>query len=220
MSWQVCAEMDKNALFLSKVYSMFSLVCYVLPGTFMLSLGCSCSPWCVHVLPGTFMLSLGYSCSPWDVHALLGTFMWATNPKRHRTFSHATLLLPKSFSNSKALQWVRLLLYPKTQRLRQTGLVCRVSSNRRVSSTPAEAWLISPRVISRLLVLLLQIAERDDQPIDEQREDLVERVHEAALHPLGDGDSRVGEAQLLQDVVGPYRVDLRAGPVEESASRS
>ena len=82
------------------------------PWCVMFSLVHSCSPWCVHVLPGTFMLSLGYSCSPWDVHALLGTFMWATNPKRHRTFSHATLLLPKSFSNSKALQWVRLLLYP------------------------------------------------------------------------------------------------------------
>ena len=172
---------------------------------------------CIISLQGTFMFSLVHSCSPWDVHALFGMFMWATNPKRHWTFSHAILLLPKSFSNSKALQWVRLLLYPKTQQLRQTGLVCRASSNRTVSST--SAWLNSPGVISCLLVFLLQVAECDNQPIDEQREDFVERVHEAALHPLGDGDSCVREAQLLQDVVSPYRVDLRAGPVEESASR-
>ena len=178
------------------------------------------SPGTFNVLPGVCKFSLVHSCSPWDVHALLGTLC---GPQTQRDTGPSPMLPYRFQSLSPVLKHCNGSIFSFTQRHNNWDkLVWSVvlSSNRKVSSTPAEAWLISPRVISRLLVFLLQIAERDDQPIDEQREDLVERVHEAALHPLGDGDSRVGEAQLLQDVVSPNRVDLRAGPVEESASRS
>lgn len=63
---------------------------------------------------------------------------------------------------------------------------------------------------------LLFILQRSAQLLDEHREHLVQRVHHAALQPLGDGGPGVVEAQLLQDVVHAHRVDLPARPRDES----
>uniref|UniRef100_A0A8D8UDH9 Uncharacterized protein n=1 Tax=Cacopsylla melanoneura TaxID=428564 RepID=A0A8D8UDH9_9HEMI len=48
---------------------------------------------------------------------------------------------------------------------------------------------------------------------------LVQRVHEAALHPLGNGRPRMREPELLQDVVDTVRFDAFATPREKSDCR-
>lgn len=63
---------------------------------------------------------------------------------------------------------------------------------------------------------LLLVLQRRAQLLDEHRQHLVQRVHHAALQPLGDGGASVVEAQLLQDVVHAHRVDLPARPRDES----
>lgn len=120
----------------------------------------------------------------------------------------------KLYSSLKALQCLRWTVL--------SGLSCELNKHKTTKSSPTQALtqFASSRVISHLFILLLQVAECDDQSINEQRENFVERVHEATLHPLGDSDSSVGEAQLLQNIVGPDRIDLCAGPVKKSASRS
>lgn len=62
---------------------------------------------------------------------------------------------------------------------------------------------------------LLLVLQRRAQLLDEHREHLVQRVHHAALQPLGDGGPGVVEAELLQDVVHAHRVDLPARPGDE-----
>ena len=67
-----------------------------------------------------------------------------------------------------------------------------------------------------LSLLLLLVLQGGAQLLDEDGQHLVQRVHDAALQPLGDGGAGVVEAQLLQDVVHPHRVDLTARPRDQS----
>lgn len=68
-------------------------------------------------------------------------------------------------------------------------------------------------LVSAFLVLL--VLQGRAQLLDEHRQHFVQRVHHAALQPLGDGGPGVVEAQLLQDVVHAHRVDLTPGPGDE-----
>ena len=65
---------------------------------------------------------------------------------------------------------------------------------------------------------LLSAAQRDDELVDEDGEDAVERVHTAALQPLGDGEARMLKAKLLQDVVHSHRVNPLASPRQQPAN--
>ena len=47
------------------------------------------------------------------------------------------------------------------------------------------------------------------------RQDLVQRVHTAALQPLGDRRPRVVEPEPLEDVVDSVGLDLASGPADQ-----
>ena len=53
--------------------------------------------------------------------------------------------------------------------------------------------------------------------LDEHGQHLVEWVHRAALQPLGDGATRVTEAQLVEDEVHTVRLDTPARPRQQPA---
>lgn len=91
---------------------------------------------------------------------------------------------------------------------------------RDVAGSPLYAAFSSSVLLLVPPLPLLLVLQRRAQLLDEHREHLVQRVHHAALQPLGDGRPGVVEAKLLQDVVDAHRVDLPARPRDEPEGRA
>ena len=63
------------------------------------------------------------------------------------------------------------------------------------------------------------LLEHHNQLVHQHRQQLVERVHAPALHPLGNRESSVLEAQVREDVVDADRLDAVARPRDETHGR-
>lgn len=110
-------------------------------------------------------------------------------------------------ASASAADFHRLIIKTKqNETLYSSG--CWGSETRRAAFSSSVLLLVPP-------LPLLLVLQRRAQLLDEHREHLVQRVHHAALQPLGDGGAGVVEAELLQDVVHAHRVDLPARPRDE-----